>query len=104
MNEELLDILDRHHEELRKYPHYLSAGVATKFVMKKDTGQPCITIYVDEKVPLKNLASGEIIPSNLEDAPVDVVEFRTEDWDIGETGIGNKNPRAQRRMAGGVRK
>ena len=104
MDEKLLDILDRHNEELKKYPHYLSAGVATKFVMKKDTGQPCITVYVDEKVALKLLASGEVIPGKLEDAPVDVVEFRTEDWDIGETGIGNKNPRVQRRMAGGLRK
>lgn len=98
------EVLDRHLGDLRKYPGVLNVAVSTKFVDGKDTGVKCVTVYVAKKLPLLSLAPKDVIPNKLEDVAVDVVELNPTDWKIGPTEPARKNPRVQRRIAGGVRR
>jgi hypothetical protein len=104
MDEKLLDILDRHWEKLREYPNVLSVGLSKKFVKGVDTGRDSITVFVSSKKPKKLLSKKDILPSELDGVPVDVVELSTSDWEIGETEVSRKPPSVQRRIVGGVKK
>jgi len=97
------EILERHEKELRK-PRVLNLAVSTKFVDGEDTGRECITAYVSEKIPRNLLAPEEIIPSEIEGVPTDVVELGAKDYELGDTEVSRRPPRAQRRIAGGVRR
>lgn len=56
-------------------PNVRGYGRGRKKVKGQDTGQPCLTIFVERKVPMAALAEGEAIPPALEDGtPTDVVE------------------------------
>lgn len=97
-----------------KLPHALNAGIGTKWTGGIDTGLPCITLFVDEKVPkdpeeakklgLEPLKPEHIAPQKIEGVPVDVVELSTEDYKLGVTEPSRRSPKIQRRIAGGIRK
>jgi len=75
----------------------------TKIKQGKDTGEPCITVFVKKKVKVSELRSGELIPSRIGGIKTDVVELSSEDFEIGETRVGKLPPHIQKRVAGGVR-
>jgi len=100
----LADVLERHWEKLREFPNVLSVGLSKKFVKGVDTGLDSITVFVSSKKPKKLLSKKDILPSELDGVPVDVVELSTSDWEIGETEVSKKPPSVQRRLAGGIRK
>ncbi len=64
----------RHESELLRYPNV--AGIATGIRTKggKPTGEPCLVVYVERKIPRANLGKKEILPRKIEGIPVDVVE------------------------------
>ena len=89
-------------QKLRSFPNVLNVQTGTKFVAGNDTGKKCITVYVTKKVSSFMLASRDLIPGKIEDVLVDVVELSPTDWTIGPTEPAKKDPRVQRRIAGGV--
>jgi len=108
------DVLSQHFKELMKLPHALNTGISTKWMGGIDTKIPCITLFVDKKVPkdpkkakklgLEPLKPDQIAPQKIDGVPVDVVELSTEDWVLGETEVSQRPPDIQRKIAGGVRK
>ena len=89
---------------IRSKPNVLSWRFdLTKKVKGKDTGQPCITVFVTRKVKASKLKPNELIPPRIGDLPTDVIELNSSDFEIGETKVGKLPPHIQRRIAGGVR-
>ncbi len=68
------DILARHETNLLKFRNVIgvSEGIRTK--RGRPTGEPCVTILVRQKIPNNLLAKNDILPKEIEDVPVDVVE------------------------------
>ncbi|MGH2545603.1 MAG: hypothetical protein ACRDHJ_01860 [Actinomycetota bacterium] len=78
MGEQALDaeaaaVLARHESELLRYPNVVGAAVGVRTRGGKPTGEPCLVIYVERKVPQSELAEGETLPRQVEGVPVDVV-------------------------------
>jgi hypothetical protein len=70
----LAQVRARYEPELLRYPNVL--GVATGVRMRRGmpTGESCLVVYVERKVARDQLAAGELLPSEVEGVPVDVVE------------------------------
>lgn len=70
----IAEIRARHETELMRYPNVVGVaeGICTK--QGKPTGKPCLVVYVERKIPPTQLAKDEILPSQIEGVPVDVVE------------------------------
>lgn len=68
------DTLRKHCDDLMNRAHVTGVGVGKK--RHKDSGAdvPCITVFVDQKVALEELAPNDRLPRELEGHPVDVVE------------------------------
>jgi len=68
------DVRSRHESELLRYPHVIgiSEGVRTK--QGKPTGEHCLIVFVDQKIPADQLNQNEILPMEIEGVPLDVVE------------------------------
>lgn len=92
------------HPELRDIPGVLNVAVATKWKGGKDTGEPSIVVYVFRKMKLSELKAAEIIPSEIEGVPVDVIELSSPDFKLGDTAPSRLPPEVQRRIVGGVKK
>jgi hypothetical protein len=104
MNEELVDTLERSHSHLIKLPRVLNTRIGTKIKDGADTGIPCITVIVSEKIEESLLALEEIIPKFIECFPTDVIELKPDTWVAGKTKTSELTPEIQRRIASGVRK
>ena len=96
-------VLERRFAELRGLPNVLNVSAGTKIVGGKDTGKPCITIYVSKKVDARMLNLSEMAPLTVEGVATDVVELSA-DYELGDTGVSRKPPSVQRRIAGGVKR
>ncbi len=98
-------------EHLRAYPHVLSFNIdSTKWSDGKDTGEPCITVFVDEKVPLfdddgnRLLAVEDTLPKEINGIKIDIISLENPSFSVGKTGIGEKSPKIQKQVAGGLRR
>lgn len=100
----MVDVLEKHWQELRGYPNVLSVGLSKKFVRGKDTGRDSITVFVSAKKPKKLLSKKDILPKELDGVPLDVVELSTADYALGDTAPSRLPPSIQRRLAGGVKR
>jgi len=60
--------------------------ISTKKVNGKDTGTPCITVLVREKISRPFLIETEVVPQSVDDVPTDVVES----GEIRKVGIGKQ--------------
>jgi len=86
--------------KLRRQANFIMVGTSgTKFVKDQDTGVPCITVFVKEKVDERLLAYSDVIPKEIDGIPVDVVEFKA-DYEIGETSKSRLPPDLQKRLMG----
>ena len=98
MREEEIDRL------IRSKPNVLSwRDDLTKIKDGRDTGEPCITVFVARKVKISELRPDELIPPEIDGVKTDVVELAPEDFEIGETRVGKLPPSVQKRIAGGVK-
>lgn len=59
---------------LRAYPNVNDVGVAFKEVGGDPTDQVSIRVYVDRKLPRAQLADEDVLPSEVEGVPVDVIQ------------------------------
>lgn len=96
-------VLERRFRELRELPNVLNVAAGTKIVAGKDTGKPCIVVYVARKVGPRMLSASQMVPLTVEGVATDVVELRA-DYELGDTGVSRKPPHVQRRIAGGIRR
>ena len=90
-----MEVLSRHWEELRTKKSYLNSTVGNKIKDGKDTGVKAIVIYVKKKQPMAELAEGEVIPSEIEGVPTDVVELAPIGWVADRTAISELHPAEQ---------
>src|SRR5947208_3231431 len=90
MEKEDLELLkqvhSKHRTKLRQYPRVVGTMISTKKVNGKDTGTPCITVLVREKISRPFLIETEVVPQSVDDVPTDVVES----GEIRKVGIGKQ--------------
>ena len=70
----IAEIRARHEAELMRYPHVVGVGEGICTRNGKPTGEPCLVVFVERKVPPSELAKDETLPRRIEGIPVDVVE------------------------------
>ena len=64
----------RHEAELMRYPNVVGVAEGIRTKRGKPTGEPCLVVYVERKIPKSKLRKSEILPRKIEGIPVDVVE------------------------------
>jgi C1A family cysteine protease len=94
------EVHERVHARLKALPNVLNTFISTKIVKGRDTGTPCITVYVSEKVEERLLAPAELIPKEVEGIPTDVLELKPKTWKAGKTAVSQLSPAEQRRLLG----
>jgi hypothetical protein len=67
-------IRSRHEAELLRYPNVIGIAEGLRTRRGQPTGEPCLVVYVERKIPRARLGKSEILPSDIEGVPVDVVE------------------------------
>lgn len=75
------EIKDRYMPKLMTYPHVTGVGISEKITDGKRQDQICIRVYVDVKKDLSELKPEEVLPTELEGIPVDVIggaDFRAQ--------------------------
>lgn len=72
--ERILEIKKAAQKRLFKIPGVHAVGVGAKSVAGKRTGEVSITVFVDEKKPLSEIAPEDRIPSEIEGVRTDVVQ------------------------------
>jgi hypothetical protein len=64
----------RHEAELLRYPNVIGVAQGVRIKGGKPTGEPCLVVYVEKKIPPEELDASALLPSEIEGIPVDVVE------------------------------
>lgn len=57
-----------------RYPNVVGVADGVGMRAGKPTGEDCIVVYVERKVPKSKLEKGEVLPRRIEGVLVDVVE------------------------------
>ena len=70
----VIDVKRRHEQELMRKANVVAVGVGYCTRGGVQTKQVGIVVSVKNKVPLSTLNPKDIIPAQIEDVPVDVVE------------------------------
>lgn len=70
----IAEVRARHETELLRYPNVVGVAEGIRTRQGKPTGERCLIVYVERKVPRGQLEGREILPSEIEGVPVDVVE------------------------------
>ena len=96
------EIINKTYKILRHYKNVLNIAKGTKWTNGKDTGEPCIVVYVKKKQ--KRISPKHKIPEVIEGVKTDVIELSTKDFKMGKTKVSKLPPEIQKRIAGGVKK
>jgi hypothetical protein len=64
----------RHQQELLRYPNVVGVATGTRTRGGRPTGETGLLVLVSRKVPASELEPDEVLPSEIEGVPVDVVE------------------------------
>jgi len=70
----IADVRNRHESELLGYPHVVGLSEGIRIEQGKPTGERCLVVFVDKKIPADQLNRSEILPSEIEGVRLDVVE------------------------------
>ena len=70
----IAEVRARHEAEIMRRANVVGVAEGIRIRRGKPTGQPCIVVYVERKVPRAKLDNGDLIPRQIEGVPVDVVE------------------------------
>lgn len=68
------EVKSRHEQELLRKVNVVAVGVGFCRRGGIQTREICIVVSVKKKILLSELKPGEVIPTQIEDVPVDVVE------------------------------
>lgn len=96
------DQLKKRWQELLSRDDILNVSVANKIKDGKDTGIPAVVVFVRKKRPVGEIPPTQILPHQLENTPIDVIELAPSTWKPGKTSMNTVHPEVQRRLAGGV--
>ena len=69
-----LEVKRRHEKELLSKANVVAVGVGSRRRGGFPTGEASIVVSVRNKVPLSELKARDVIPAQIEDVPVDVIE------------------------------
>jgi hypothetical protein len=75
--QEITKVKQRVEQTLLKKKNVVGVGVGKKITKGQRTDQHCITVLVSQKLPLKALAAEDVVPKEVEGAPVDVIQVGT---------------------------
>jgi hypothetical protein len=67
-------VQSRRERELLRYPNVVGVATGTRTREGEPSGEPCLVVFVERKVPEADLRPGEVLPRELDGVPVDVVE------------------------------
>ncbi len=67
-------VRQQHEADLLKHPHVVGVGVGYRMKGGRPTKELCITVFVDQKLPVGKLRPEEILPREIDGVKVDVVE------------------------------
>jgi hypothetical protein len=70
--ERLRAIKSAHEADLMRKANVVGVGIGLRQIGEKLTGEPAIVVSVTVKMPVSQLASGDVIPRELDGVPVDV--------------------------------
>lgn len=70
----IAQIRARHEAVLLRYPNVVGVDQGLKISGGEPTGVRCIIVYVTTKVPPDQLPAHDLLPTELDGVPVDVVE------------------------------
>lgn len=70
-------VLRKHEARLLAYPNVVAVASGQRMRRGRPSKQPCVTVYVERKVPRAELAPADVLPEEIEGIPVDVVESGT---------------------------
>lgn len=62
-------------EQLLRIPHVVGVAIGLRQRGGEYTGEVCLVVLVDQKLPVSELDSNDLIPSELDGVPVDVQEI-----------------------------
>jgi hypothetical protein len=68
------ELKEKFGKKLRKYPNVTGLGVGYKEKRGKRTATIALRIYVEKKVPKKELRAKDVLPTMIEGMPLDVIE------------------------------
>lgn len=74
-----LAVMQRYRDDLLRMANVVGVGVGLRSVGGAQTGEPAVVVMVTHKVPRNRLRPQDVIPRELDGAPVDVQE-------VGEIG------------------
>ena len=69
-----LEVKRRHESELLRKPNVVAVGVGFRTRASQSTTEVCIVVSVSRKLPVAQLKRAEVLPTELEEVPIDVVE------------------------------
>ena len=72
--EKIKDVKNRHVNDLMSYYNVTGVGIGYKEVGGEETSTLCIRVYVIDKLPESELEEKDVLPSSIEEIPVDVIE------------------------------
>lgn len=70
----IAEVQSRHESALLRYPHVVGVSQGIRAKQGRPTGEPCLVVFVDQKIPAEKLDPGDVLPKEMEGIPVDVVE------------------------------
>jgi hypothetical protein len=70
-------VLARHERALLGYPNVIGLAEGIRTRRGKPTGEHCLVVYVNRKIPKSKLHASEVLPREIDGVPIDVVEIGT---------------------------
>ena len=76
MESKIKDIIDNYYDYLFSLENVNGIGYGYKYKKKVNTLEPCIQVFVDNKINIKNLSSKNIIPNKYMGIKTDVIKTK----------------------------
>lgn len=103
----LLDILKRYQDSLMAYKGVYKVDVGYRWKAGKMTGEIALRVHVKNKQPKENLENNDIVPEEIENIPIDVIQSnirQSPPSDAATQSTNNQTPNSKRQdpLIGGV--
>ena len=98
------EVLDRNWAKLKEIhtDNILNVGIAEKFAHGQNTHEPSITVYVRKKLNVSALSKENTLPADIENVPIDVIEFAPTTWVADKTPVSELHPVEQKHRMGAI--
>jgi len=64
----------KHEAALLEYPNVIGVAAGIRTRRGKPTGEHCLVVYVNRKIPKSKLRATEVLPREIDGVPIDVVD------------------------------